>query len=305
MNVDRFERVTDLLTFLLAHPTGVTYADIVTEVPGYPEGAEARRRAFERDKKLLRDEGVPLHEEAGRYRVPPEEYELPDLGLTPNEQVALRVALAAVPVGGEWGPSALHKLAPAAGDPGMAPAVAALAEHPLLPELHAALRRRSLVTFRYGGEVRTVEPMGLWFREGWWYLRAWDRLRSGERTFRVDRIEDEVEVEVADPGSAPDRPRPTADPFPRQPWLLPVDEPVTAEVVVDAVMASKAIADAGEAAEAERHDDGSVTLRLPVTHRPAFRSWVLGLLDHARVVGPPALRDEVVAWLRAVAAGRR
>ena len=31
---------------------------------------------------------------------------------------------------------------------------------------------------------------------------------------------------------------------------------------------------------------------------PAFRSWVLGLLDHAEVVGPPDVRAAVVAWLR-------
>lgn len=303
MSVDRFERVTDLLAFLLTHPTGATYDDIVNQVPGYPAGAEARRRAFERDKKLLRDEGVPLHEDGGRYRVPPEEYELPDLGLTPEEQVALRVALAAVPVGGEWGPSALHKVAPAAGEPGMAPAVAALGEHPLLPAVHVALRRRCPITFRYGGDVRTVEPMGLWFRDGWWYLRAWDQLRDGERTFRIDRIEGELHIGEA--GSAPARPGPRTEALPRQPWLLPVEEPAMAEVMVDAVMAAKAIADAGEAAEVDRHDDGSVTLRLPVTHRPAFRSWLLGFLDHARVVAPPSLRAEIVSWLETVARGAR
>ena len=35
--------------------------------------------------------------------------------------------------------------------------------------------------------------------------------------------------------------------------------------------------------------------------RGAFRSWLLGMLEHAEVVGPPALRDDVVAWLRALA----
>jgi hypothetical protein len=34
---------------------------------------------------------------------------------------------------------------------------------------------------------------------------------------------------------------------------------------------------------------------------PAFRSWVLGLLEHAEVLGPPAVRGEVVAWLEEVA----
>ncbi len=44
--------------------------------------------------------------------------------------------------------------------------------------------------------------------------------------------------------------------------------------------------------------DGSVEVEVPCANVPAFRSWVLGLLDHAEVVGPPEVRAEVVAWLR-------
>ena len=36
---------------------------------------------------------------------------------------------------------------------------------------------------------------------------------------------------------------------------------------------------------------------MPCANVPAFRSWVLGLLDHAEVVGPPDVRADVVAWL--------
>jgi hypothetical protein len=42
---------------------------------------------------------------------------------------------------------------------------------------------------------------------------------------------------------------------------------------------------------------------MPVRHREAFRSWALGMLDHAEVLGSPALREDVVRWLRALAAG--
>ncbi len=37
----------------------------------------------------------------------------------------------------------------------------------------------------------------------------------------------------------------------------------------------------------ERRPDGSVVLAVPVTNRAAFRSFVLGFLDHAEVLGPP------------------
>ncbi len=306
MAEDRFERLANLVTFLLDSRRGVTYAEIVQAIPGYPPGEDARRRAFERDKRLLRDEDIPLQEHEGRYRIPPEEYFLPDLQLSDEEQVALQLAMAAVPVGGEQAGWALRKLR--LGGPGGEAAdggltlLADLDEHPLLPALHAAIRRRATVTFTHSGTTRTVEPARLLFRDGHWYLQGFDRLRQGVRHFRVDRIQGEVEA--GSPGTAPDPaplPEGAGATMPREPWLIGGDEPETAVVRVDAVLASKAVADAGPSASIERHDDGSVTITLPVVQRAAFRSWLLGFLDHAVVVSPPELRDEVVGWLVAVA----
>jgi proteasome accessory factor B len=306
---DRFERLANLVTYLLdagerGHG-GVTYADIIAAIPGYPEGDDTRRRAFERDKKLLRDEDIPLVEADGRYWIPPDEYYLPDLDLSDDERLALQLAVAAVPVGDGQGGAALQKLTVGAEAQGM-PAVAALPvadldEHPLLPVLHGAIRRRATVTFTHRGAERTVEPTLLFFREGNWYLFGFDRLRDAERNFRVDRIEGGVVVGEAGAferaGASP------AGAMPREPWLYggAADDRQNAVVRVDAVLATKAVADAGVSATVERHDDGSVTLTMPVVQREAFRSWVLGLLDHAEVVGPPALRDDVVGWLRAMA----
>ena len=62
------------------------------------------------------------------------------------------------------------------------------------------------------------------------------------------------------------------------------------------------VAEAGPTAQVDRQDDGSVILTLPVAQREAFRSWVLGFLDHAEVVGPADLRDDLVGWLRSIVA---
>jgi predicted DNA-binding transcriptional regulator YafY len=51
--------------------------------------------------------------------------------------------------------------------------------------------------------------------------------------------------------------------------------------------------------DAPKHGEGAVVVRLAVTNRDAFRSFVLGLLDHAEVLGPPELRAEVAGWLDA------
>ncbi|HVF33014.1 MAG TPA: WYL domain-containing protein [Acidimicrobiales bacterium] len=311
---DRFERLANLVTYLLdageRGRNGTTYADIMAAIPGYPEGDDARRRAFERDKKLLRDEDIPLVEEDGRYWIPPAEYYLPDLGLSEDEQLALQLAVAAVPVAGDQGGAALQKLTLGADldGAGAGPAGAPFAdieEHPLLPILHGAIRRRATVTFTHRGAERTVEPSLLFFREGNWYLFGFDRLRDAERNFRIDRIEGSVDVGAA--GSferrAPAAAGGGSDAMPREPWLFGgADDPAPEEAVVrvDAVLAAKAVADAGASASVERHADGTVTLTMPVRQRGPFRSWVLGLLDHAEVVGPPALRDDLVVWLRAI-----
>ena len=313
MAEDRFERLANLVTYLLAagerRGPGATYAEIVAGIPGYPEGDEARRRAFERDKKLLRDEDIPLVEQDGHYRIPPDEYYLPDLGLTEEEQLALHLAVAAVPVG-EAGDAAegLQKLT--LGGPGergltaTASALADLDEHPLLPVLHAAIRSRATVTFERGGEQRTVEPAALFFREGRWYLIGHDRLREADRTFRVDRL---GPVEVGSSGAferrAGNRLPSPSEAMPSQEWLYGdgVNETTwTAVVRVDAVLAAKAVADAGSTATTDWAGDGSVTLTMPVRDVPNFREWVLGMLDHAVVVGPDELRDDVVTWLRAM-----
>lgn len=310
---DRFERLANLVTFLLeCDDRGATLAEILEVIPGYPEGEDSARRAFERDKKLLRDEDIPLAEYNGRYRIPPDEYYLPDLGLTDDEHVALRLAVAAVPLGGEHAGVALQKLG-LGGDASSAVAgaggqtVADLDEHPLLPVLHGAIRRRATVTFSHGGTVRTVEPALLFFRDGNWYLHGWDRTRAAERNFRVDRIED-GSLAVGSPRSFLRReatPASASAAMPREPWLIGADAdepPESAVVRVDAVLAGKAIAEAGPSATVVRDQaDGSVTITMPVAQRGAFRSWVLGMLDHAEVVGPPELRAHVVEWLTAMA----
>ena len=301
---DRFERLTNLVTFLLDQREGASFAQILEEIPGWPDSDDARRRAFERDKRVLRDEGIPLVEEKGLYRIPPEQFYLPDLDLTDDEQVALRLAVAAVPGSNEPGGSALHKLTLGAmsGLDETVPVIAALDEQPLLPVLHEAVRTRTPIRFRYSGSAdeRELEPALLFFREGNWYVVGHDRARDAKRSFRVDKIEGEVEL--LERGSFEPAPVGTAEEaMPRQAWLYgEAAEPEQAVVEVDAVLATKAIADVGSRGIVERRDDGSVVITMPVTNREAFRTWVLGMLEHAVVVGSPALRDDIVEWLEAL-----
>jgi len=301
--LDRFERLTNLVLLLLDTPRPLPLEEIAREVPGYPPAGDARRRAFERDKAVLREEGIPVEtipiagaEQFG-YLIRPDAYYLPALDLTPAEQLALNLAATAVRLDEQGAAEALTKLGILGDDAGVP--IAVLPSSPLLPVLDEAARRRARVGFRYRGEPREVEPYLLAARGGRWYLVGADCARGELRRFRVDRIEGPLEV--GEPGSfaAPAALEPDQA-LPAPAWELGQGEPIVGELVVDPLLAPQAVADAGEERVVERLPDGSVRLRLAVTQPEAFRSWVLGFLEHARVVAPPELVADVTSWLELV-----
>ncbi|MDA8293658.1 MAG: WYL domain-containing protein [Actinomycetota bacterium] len=308
---DRLERVTDLLLVLLDTPRPLSLREIADRVPGYPTGHGARRQAFERDKRLLRDEGVPvLVEPIGGddqlgYRVDPEQYYLPALDLGPAEQAALNLAVAGVHLGEPTAGEALTKLGALGAGRGAtasAPVVGlATTELARLAALHDALRHQAVVEFPYRGEKRTVDPAGLRFTRGRWYLVGYDRGRSGGRTFRVDRME--AAPTAGEPGTAAlPAGFDAAGAFARDPWQFGAGDEVVVDVEVDAVAAGSVVAELGPSVVAERRSDGSVLVRLTVNDEEALVRWVLGLLDHAEIVAPAEVRARLVDRLAALAA---
>lgn len=305
MAADPLERLTNLVARLVHSTRPLTQSEIVTEVPGYSPG-EAGRRAFERDKRLLRDQGVPLREEQGLYSIAPDDFFLPELDLTDEERSALAVAIAAAPVGGGAADHAIGKLGGLGSFEGIggsgvdAVPHADLEEVPALAVLHDAAGRRAVVEFSYGAERREVEPYALLFWDRYWYLYCLDRTRAGRRRFRVDRIEGAVAV--GEPGTfvRPDD-LDLAAALPREMWRSEVHEPVEVVLSLDPVVAGKVVAEVGAAGAASEGADGSTLLRMQVSNRSLFRSWVLKLLEHAEVLEPADVRADVVDWLTAVA----
>ena len=305
--LDRLERLTDLVLVLLNARQPRTLDEIAREVPGYPAAHDARRQAFERDKRLLREEGVPVlteqiggHEQYG-YRIDPDAFYLPDLRLAPDEQAALHLAVAGVHLGDPSGRDALLKL----GATGVADArpVAALVPPPALVPLFDAVRLRAEVTFGYRGGRRRVAPAAVRFRGGRWYLVGWDRDRDGPRTFRVDRVEGAPVPGVPGSGPVPEGFDPAAE-APEEPWRAGDGDAADVLLWVDATEGPRVVEEVGEAAVHDRRPDGAVVLRLGVSSGSALRSWVLGLLDHAEVLEPAPFRADLVAWLQAVADGQ-
>jgi proteasome accessory factor B len=308
---DRVERLTNLLALLLETRSGLSLREIAAALDGqYPSEEKARRQAFERDKLALREIGVPIEMEvhsgdryAGqtRYRIDRASYELDDLDLAADEMRALQVAVATVRTDSGVGRDALLKLGGGIGSLDRPPVSAVLPDRPELPLIRSAVATRSPVTFEYRGDRRTVEPWGVLLRGGFWYLVGHDRMRDAKRTFRVDRIDGGIAVGDAEGFERP----PDFDPrtaFPADPKQIghAVDDAVEATVRVSAARAAATERELGTDRVVDRHPGGAIDVLVPATNLDAFRSWVIGLVDHAVVLDPPDVRDDVVAWLRQV-----
>jgi proteasome accessory factor B len=304
----KLERLLNLTALLLAARLPVP-AEQIQEQLDYPDDQTAFRRAFERDKDELRSMGIPLRVERvpGRipevdgYRIPPDEYALRDPGLSSAELAALHLAASAVQVEGMPATGGLLKLGglvPAdAGDLGVS--VATLPADPNLSVLFAAVAARTTVRLHYRERDREVDPYRLEFLRGRWYLTAHDHSRGEERNFRLERIEGAVEV-VPGPAFDPPEPSAAADRA-RGVWALGAEDVVTARVRIEGPQAQWAMQHVGPDHVVSVEDDGAVTIELPVTNRSAFRSFVLGFLEHAEVLSPPELRAEMVTWLTELA----
>jgi predicted DNA-binding transcriptional regulator YafY len=312
------ERLTNLLALLLETSAPLSLHQITSELAGmYPDGASASRGQFERDKKLLREIGVPIEtevavggDEAGqtRYWIDRDRYELADLDLDDDERRAVQLAVAATRSGSAPAQAALWKLG--AGIAGSATMAAASVPNPpqltsTLAVLREAIAARSVVEFDYRSVSRVLEPLGLLLRNGFWYLVAIDGEHGERRTFRVDRIQGDLSVGDA---GAFERPRvDLGEAFPADPKLIAISESDTASVMtavvrIDEPQAGLLEQHLGSSVVHRRLEDGSIEFAIEYRNPEAMRAWVLGFGPDAEVVGPDELRAEVVSWLESMAA---
>ncbi|MEQ8841395.1 MAG: WYL domain-containing protein [Acidimicrobiales bacterium] len=296
--MDKLERLLNLAAALLDADRPMTADELRDRIGGYPEAKASFRRTFERDKDDLRAMGLPLNVEPvpgtdpplDGYRMRRADYSGHELRLEPDELAALHLATNLVRLDGA--DTGLRKLGGGAAD--TADEVGRVPFDDAVAVMIAAAADRKAVTFTYGDTARTVEPWRLSFTRGHWYLAGWDRTRDAERLYRVDRISSAVEMgdaaiqEVGTPN----------DPSDLRGWELGDGEPVRALVRIDAARAAHARHLLGPV---EELPDGGVVAEMAVRNEQAFRSFVLSFLEHAEILEPPRLRDEMVAWLETFA----
>lgn len=330
--IAKTERLLNLVAFLLSSRTAVPFSKIKGRVSGYDDDAtpEALEKRFDRDKAELRSLGVPIVydpvDEKGEegYRIPREQYFLPEIRLSVQEAAALAV---------------VQRYAQSSpGDPLARPLVSALrkvlVDSPLtgaaaasVTEQHmlgvrtekapgdlsanlavltdAALRRRP-VKFRYYGigrdEVsqREVEPYGIGWHERHWYLVGRDKGREGVRQFRVDRLRGRARMLAGASFEVPEDFE-VADHVGRPAFLLRRDgkgERVEVELRPEvAFMAREALREGWTFRELP---GGGGLLEFDANDRAAVIRFVARHAERARIVGPETLRRESVAYFRGI-----
>lgn len=296
---DRLERLGSLFAYLLDADVPKTRADIVAEFPFYAE--ERGRRRFEEDKAALLRAGIPLRstetDVGPGYEIRRSDYRMPELDLTEDELRALELAATAVGFDGvSWAQLGSARLdVPALQDAftTVLPGIDAL------PVVDDAVLTRTRLAFPYQDVEREVEPWGVVFKRGRWYLVGFDRTRGAQRCFRLDRI-DAAQLRAVGDEAAFDRPRhlDLAAQVPDDPLTMGDGTVQVARMAVEAHVAELLPGQQpSTTTDDEVRPDGRRVVEVEVGLVPAFVSWVLGWGELVEVLDPPELRAAVTARL--------
>src|SRR3989440_8406407 len=331
-DTEKLIRQLSLISFLMAERRPVTALEIKQEVEGYSGmNDDAFARRFYADRAELESLGIELkvdkpaegYYEAENYSLPAQNFYLPSIEFTDSELGALRTALSLLD--GEFAYAepmrlALQQLSWGRPSPLAAPehrsvalgVTAAAGGRGLsqrLSKVETAIFRRKTIVFDYytmgrdAEEQRKVDPYHLLFRGGQFYLVGYSHERGDVRVFRLSRIRGKVgyasKAEHDFPPPEEFDPRVYAT---RTDWQLG-DPVATARVwLSDRIdwLVERHFGHAGRisaAAEADDAPDDGVVFETEYADSRQVVSWVLGLGERARILGPPELAEEAAERL--------
>jgi proteasome accessory factor BC len=323
-DTEKLIRQLSLISYLMAERRPVTAQEIRRDVEGYSamnEDAFARR--FYADRSELESLRIYLSVEKPvdglveqeTYSLAPENFHLPPIEFTDRELAGLHTALHLLD--GEFAYAeplriALQQISWGRPSPLGSPEQHTIAlgitgsagGHELsqrLAKVETAIFRRKTIVFDYytmeRGEwgARKVDPYHLLFQpSGQFYLVGYSHERKAIRVFRLSRIRGKVgyasKAEHDFQRPADFDPRAYAN---RIDWQF--GDPVgTAEVWIGRRIAwqiERHFGRYGEMRAAEEEDDR--VFLTPYANERQLIAWVLGLGEHARIIGPPELAEEL------------
>ena len=201
------ERLINLTIALLATKRFITKSEIFKTIDGYEGSSESKERMFERDKDDLRSLGIeievgsfdPLFNDEAGYRIKQERYQL-DLGDVTALEISLLSLAAQAWQGASLDDAAqralvkLNSLGIAVDEENISDSTPFFTDGGLdLPIITRAIAEHQILEFTYRNyeltdEVRSVVPIGLLTRSGFWYFSGVDQSIEEIRTFRFDRV---------------------------------------------------------------------------------------------------------------------
>jgi proteasome accessory factor BC len=322
-DTEKLIRQLSLISYLMAERRPVTALEIRRDVEGYSgmnEDAFARR--FYADRAELSDLGIQLTidkpvdgvAEQENYSLRPENFHLPAIAFTDQELASLQTALSLLD--GEFAYAeplrlALQQLTWGRPSPLGAPEQTSLAlgltasagGHDLsqrLAKIETAIFRNKTITFEYHtmerDEVgaRKVDPYHLLYQGGQFYLLGHSHERGALRVFRLSRIKGKVayatKAEHDFRRPADFDPRPYAN---RADWQTG-ESLGSAEIWVSERIAWLVERHFGRFGEIRREEGSEdVVFVTDYAGERMLISWVLRLGEHARILSPPALAEEL------------
>ncbi|MBV8955161.1 MAG: WYL domain-containing protein, partial [Solirubrobacterales bacterium] len=322
-DTEKLIRQLSLISYLMAERRPVTAPEIRRDVEGYSvmnEDAFARR--FYADRSELEALGIVLTVEKPadglveqeNYSLPPENFHLPAIEFTDAELAALRTALQLLD--GEFAYAeplrlALQQISWGRPSPLSAPEhrtvalgiTGAAGGHEVsqrLAKIETAIFRRKTIVFDYYTMerdelgARRVDPYQLLYQGGQFYLVGRSHERKAIRVFRLSRIRGKIgyatkaEHDFQRPANFD--PRAYAN---RIDWQF--GEPMgTAEIWIGARIAWQIERHFGRYGEIRAgEEEGDRIFLTSYANSRQLIAWVLGLGEHARILGPDALAEEL------------
>jgi predicted DNA-binding transcriptional regulator YafY len=334
-DTEKLIRQLSLISYLMAERRPVTALEIRRDVEGYSamnEDAFARR--FYADRAELESLGIQLTvdrpadaaAEQESYSLRSESFHLPAIEFADEELAALQTALHLLD--GEFAYAeplrlALQQITWGRPSPLRAPEqrsvalgiTASAGGHELsarLAKVETAIFRQKTVTFDYytmerdEQGARRVDPYHLLFQGGEFYLLGYAHERKAVRVFRLSRIRGKVayatKAEHDFRRPADFDPRAYAN---RAEWQLG-EQLGVAEILLSERIAWQIerhfgrygeVRAAAEGEHGAREGEGDRVLETPYAVPRMVVSWVLGLGEHARLLGPPELTEELARRL--------
>ncbi len=332
--VPKFERLMNLVAYLLASGEPVPFSTIRKSVVGYNDFAreDAVEKRFDRDKKELREIGIPVEyiasDEQGRdgYFIPREAYFHTELALTQDEATLLVMLGNSARNGNDAVHANLRSalLKMAIDSPLQEEVAASVTQKRVhaftrgkrdravldnLDRLVNAVARRKPAKFKYKAastnrvQQRQVHPYGLGYRGGEWYLVGLDLARDDLRQFKLSRVQGTVAVPK---GKKPEFDMPTGfdvEKFvDRDPWEYEKGNEEDAHIVFHSDVAWMVRENLRRGQTFEERKDGTGVLHLKVRKSDHTHSKLLQYLasfsGQCAVVKPAWLRKQAIAHLQ-------